>query len=216
VDPALNRLFRGQQTVRLERKAMEVLVCLVDRAGEVVSKHELLDTVWRTEFVSDNTLQGRIAELRGTLGDDVRSPRFIETVRTRGYRLIAPVRTVETPGGAGKPARYWLIADGSSIPLNPGEIVIGRSYDADIAIRMPKVSRYHAKIVVDADRCVIEDLGSTNGTWVNDERVRAVRELVHGDRIRIGRGERTYQFACGDPDAETVPSAAAPSAVDPG
>lgn len=215
VDPVLNRLSAGQRTVRLERKAMEVLLCLVDRAGELVPKQELFDTVWRAEFVSDNTLQGRIAELRGAFGDDAGSPRYIETVRTRGYRLIAPVRAVEMPGDGGAPARFWLISEGFSIPLQSGATVLGRAADADIVIRSPKVSRSHARIVVGADRCVLEDLGSTNGTWVNGERVTSPRELAHGDRIRVGRGERIYQFASGDPDAETVPSVSAPSSAEP-
>jgi DNA-binding winged helix-turn-helix (wHTH) protein len=215
VDPSLGRLSRGTQTVRLELKAMAVLLCLVDRAGEVVSKRDLFDAVWRTEFVSDNTLQGRIAELRGAFGDDAGSPRYIETVRTRGYRLIAPIRAAGTIGDCGAPARFWLISEGSSIPLQPGEAVLGRATDADIVIRSPKVSRSHARIVVGTDRCVLEDLGSTNGTWVNGDLVTSPRELAHGDRIRIGRGERIYQFASSDPDAETVPSVAS-SSVDSG
>jgi len=63
---------------------------------------------------------------------------------------------------------------------------------------------------------VVEDQGGTYRTWVNGERVRSPRELVHGDRIRIGRGERIYQFASSDTDAETVPSVGAPSSADPG
>lgn len=214
VEPALNRLTRDQQTLRLERKAMEVLLCLVGRAGEVVSKQNLLDEVWRTEFVSDNTLQRRIAELRAAFGDDAGSPRYIETVRGRGYCLIAQVRAVGVPGDGGAPARFWLLSDQSSIPLRSSAAVIGRGADADVVIRSPKVSRCHARIIVGTDRCVIEDLGSTNGTWVNGDRLKRPRELVHGDRIRIGRGTRVYQFAISDPDAETVPSVSAPSTGD--
>ncbi len=70
---------------------MDVLLCLVEHAGEVVSKNDLLDAVWQTEFVSDNTLQGRIAEIRDALGDNAQNPTFIETIRKRGYRLIAEI-----------------------------------------------------------------------------------------------------------------------------
>ena len=79
-------------SIQLELKAMDVLLCLVAHAGEVVSKDELLDAVWQTEFVSDNTLTNRIAELRKALGDDAQNPSYIETIRKRGYRLIAEVR----------------------------------------------------------------------------------------------------------------------------
>ncbi|MEX1309094.1 MAG: winged helix-turn-helix domain-containing protein [Candidatus Sulfomarinibacteraceae bacterium] len=91
VEPSLNRLSRDGVAVQLALKVMDVLLCLADRPGELVSKHELTDAVWQTEYVSDNTLTRRIAELRDALGDDARSPRFIETIPKRGYRLIAEV-----------------------------------------------------------------------------------------------------------------------------
>jgi len=91
VEPSLNRVARDGAAVQLELKAMDVLLCLADRPGELVEKRELVDTVWQTEFVSDNTLTKRIAELREALGDDARNPRYIETIPKRGYRLIAEV-----------------------------------------------------------------------------------------------------------------------------
>ena len=75
VEPSLNRLSRDGVSVQLALKVMDVLLCLADRPGELVSKHELTDAVWQTEYVSDNTLTKRIAELRDALGDDARNPR---------------------------------------------------------------------------------------------------------------------------------------------
>jgi len=103
VEPKLNRVSRGEVTVQLELKAMDVLLCLVDHAGDLVSKHDLLDTVWQTEFVSDNTVVNRIAELRGAFGDDPQNPRYIETIRKRGYRLIAEVGPVTMAAEASRP-----------------------------------------------------------------------------------------------------------------
>ena len=103
VEPTLNRLIQGEITVQLEHKAMDVLLCLAERPGEVVTKHELLDAVWQTEFVSDNTLQRRIAELRDGFGDDALNPRYIETIRKRGYRLIAEVAAIDQPADAAPP-----------------------------------------------------------------------------------------------------------------
>ena len=91
VEAGLNRISRGGSVVQLESKAMDVLVLLASRAGELVSRAELQDAVWQTEFVSYNTLVGRISELREALEDDARQPRYIETVPKRGYRLIAAV-----------------------------------------------------------------------------------------------------------------------------
>jgi len=91
VESTLNRLTRSGISVQIELKAMDVLLCLVEHAGEVVPKNDLLDAVWQTEFVSDTTLQVRIAQLREALGDDAQNPTYIETIRKRGYRLIAKI-----------------------------------------------------------------------------------------------------------------------------
>ena len=84
IEPRLNRVVRDGTAVQLEIKAMDVLVCLADRAGDVVSRQEIVDAVWATEFISDNTLTHAIAELRTALGDDARNPSFIETIHRRG------------------------------------------------------------------------------------------------------------------------------------
>jgi len=95
VEPSLNRLSRGEETVQLELRAMDVLLCLRAAGGEVVSKRTLIDTVWQTEFVAENTLTRRIADLRQVLGDDARAPRYIETIPRRGYRVVAPIADAE-------------------------------------------------------------------------------------------------------------------------
>ncbi len=92
VEPSLNRISRGGAAVQVERKVMDLLVYLAGRAGEVVDKREIQDAVWQTEFVSYNTVAGRISELREALHDDAREPRYLETIHGRGYRLIAEVR----------------------------------------------------------------------------------------------------------------------------
>jgi len=107
VEPSLNRLSRDDTTIQLELKVMDVLVCLAERAGEVVTRQEIVDRVWATEFISDNTLTHAITELRNALGDDARNPSFIETIHRRGYRVIAPVEAeVSDEPGESKVARF--------------------------------------------------------------------------------------------------------------
>jgi TolB-like protein/Tfp pilus assembly protein PilF len=77
---------------------MDVLLCLASHGGAVVSKRRLIDTVWQSNFVSESVLTRAIGELRSTLGDDARNPRYIQTIPKRGYRLIAEVHT--DPNGA--------------------------------------------------------------------------------------------------------------------
>ena len=91
VEPSLNRISKGDATVQLELKVMDVLVCLVERAGEVLTRQEIVNRVWATEFISDNTLTHAVTELRTAVGDDARNATFIETIHRRGYRLIAPI-----------------------------------------------------------------------------------------------------------------------------
>jgi DNA-binding winged helix-turn-helix (wHTH) protein len=75
---------------------MDVLVLLAERADQAVSKDELIDRVWKRQYVTDDVLTVTIYALRKALGDDARQPQYIETVSRRGYRLLAPVRAVAT------------------------------------------------------------------------------------------------------------------------
>jgi len=100
VEPTLDALQRGDVTVRLEPKAMELLVALSSRPGEVVSREELLSAVWPGVVVGDEALSQAVTKLRKALGDDVRAPIYIETISKRGYRLIAPVKPLAGRPGA--------------------------------------------------------------------------------------------------------------------
>lgn len=91
VRPQMNSISGRGQDVRLEPKAMEVLLHLAKRAGEVVSKDELIEQVWEGRAVGDEVITNAIWELRKALGDDARHPRYIQTIPKRGYRLIADV-----------------------------------------------------------------------------------------------------------------------------
>lgn len=91
VQPHMNRLTRGDQTVLLEPKVMEVLMVLADHAGDVVRREDLMATVWPGVVVTEEALTRCISALRSTFEDDYKSPAFIETIRKTGYRLIAPV-----------------------------------------------------------------------------------------------------------------------------
>ena len=97
VEPRLNRLTRGDESIQIEHKMMDVLVCLAEKPGDLVPRQHIIDTVWAIEFISEGTLTRVVAELRRVLGDDAREPRFIETIRGKGYRLLAPVELKSEP-----------------------------------------------------------------------------------------------------------------------
>jgi len=91
VQPSLNRLSRGGEEVRVEPKVMQVLEALAETPGEVVTREALVARVWPGVFVTDDVLHRAIRELRRVFGDETAKPAYVETIRKRGYRLIAPV-----------------------------------------------------------------------------------------------------------------------------
>jgi DNA-binding winged helix-turn-helix (wHTH) protein/TolB-like protein/Tfp pilus assembly protein PilF len=88
VEPALNQLSLAGKTVKLEPKAMAVLVHLAEHAGQVVSREALLSSVWSGVVVSDDSLTQVVIKLRKALGD---KQAYIQTISKGGYRLVAPV-----------------------------------------------------------------------------------------------------------------------------
>ena len=91
LDRANALLWRGHDRVVLAPKPFEVLCCLVERAGELVTKDDLLDIVWSDLHVSESSLSVAMNALRSALGDDRLAPNYIETVPRRGYRFVASV-----------------------------------------------------------------------------------------------------------------------------
>jgi len=91
VHPERLAIERDGMEIALEPRIMELLVALAEHAGEVIGAERLLIEVWRGTFYGDNPVHRAIGVLRRQLGDDPRNPAFIETIRKRGYRLIAPV-----------------------------------------------------------------------------------------------------------------------------
>ena len=90
-------LWREGQRIPLRGKTFRVLCCLLEHPGQLVTKEALFKAVWPDTAVGDAVLMTCISELRQALGDDARTPRFIETVHRRGYRFIAPLTTTAPP-----------------------------------------------------------------------------------------------------------------------
>jgi DNA-binding winged helix-turn-helix (wHTH) protein len=91
------RLWRGHEAMPLPPKTFAVLCCLVTQAGQLVTKDALLAAVWPETVVSESVLTVAVRQLRRVLGDQARTPRFIETVHGRGYRFIAPLSAAVSP-----------------------------------------------------------------------------------------------------------------------
>ncbi len=89
--PNQNRIVSDSGVTKIEPKIMEVLLCLANRQGRVVSRDELLESVWAGTVVTDEVVTRAISELRKAFGEDRKQPGVIETIPKSGYRLIAPV-----------------------------------------------------------------------------------------------------------------------------
>jgi pSer/pThr/pTyr-binding forkhead associated (FHA) protein len=81
---------------------------------------------------------------------------------------------------------FWLKVRDMRFPLRLGETLLGRSPYCSIVLNDGLVSRQHAAIRVTRDGVLVEDLGSRNGTWVNQQRINGAHALSPGDRIDIG------------------------------
>ena len=97
VEPALDEISKDGSRVKLERRAMQLLVCLAEHAGQVVSVEQLLDKVWTGVVVTPNSVYHAVAALRRVLGDNTKEPTYIASVPKRGYRLVAPVTAWPDP-----------------------------------------------------------------------------------------------------------------------
>src|SRR5213596_602662 len=102
VEPDLNQRSTQGRAVKIEPKAMAVLLHLANRPGQVVDREALLSQVWPGVVVGDDSLTQVVIKLRKTLGDDPDRPTYIQTVTKKGYRLVAPVLR---PGGTIPPIR---------------------------------------------------------------------------------------------------------------
>src|SRR5216117_1084027 len=91
LEPEERRLLREGLTVSLTPKAFDTLVFLVERAGHLVEKEELMKALWPDSFVEEANLAQHVWTLRKTLGETQNGGQFIETVARKGFRFIAPV-----------------------------------------------------------------------------------------------------------------------------
>jgi len=111
IDTESGTVWRNDEVIDLPELSFRLLVTLVSRAPAMVSKDELIADVWGDVVVSDETLMQRVRLLRQVLGDDSQNPRYIASVRGRGYRLAAPVEVVvaRAPSTRHRHPRRWAL-----------------------------------------------------------------------------------------------------------
>ena len=88
LDPETRRAWRGEEEIVLSRKEFDLVLALMERAGTIVTRDELMHDVWHTTFwTSSKTIDVHLGWVRRKLGDDSRHPRLITTIRGQGLRF---------------------------------------------------------------------------------------------------------------------------------
>ena len=182
VDLRRMSVWRAGQPVSLEPKTFDVLRYLIEHRDRLVTKEELLDTVWKDTFVTPNVLTRAVAQLRKALGDDAFEARYVETVAKRGYRFIAPV------------TRYPAAADVTAIPppTPASQLTFHRAASPRSASGHSPSLRFAAVAL---------------GLFAMRDRASATPARSGGSQVsprRFTTGSQSYSFPAISPDGRTI------------
>jgi DNA-binding winged helix-turn-helix (wHTH) protein len=197
VDSETRQLLRQQDEIHLSPKAFDLLCLLLERRPTVVGKAELHTRIWPDTYVVDANLNVLIGEIRRAVADKAERPRFIRTVHGVGYAFCAEAHDLDEAASTApaRTTRFWLVWSNQTFPLSEGDNIIGRDPQCSVWLDATGVSRQHARIQIDsATRTVaLDDLNSTNGTFLRRSQVRARTPLTDGDIIKIGSVELRFR-----------------------
>jgi Tol biopolymer transport system component/DNA-binding winged helix-turn-helix (wHTH) protein len=244
VRPDLHRLIRGEEVRQVEPRLMQILLLLAERPGDVVTRERLMRRVWEGVVVSEETLTVAVSDLRAALGDDARSPRFIETIRKGGYRLIAPVAPLEAAapaGGGARRRRIALLAAVGALVLIAALLWVTRSHAPPSPSLLPAVpltsypgAEIHPAVSPDGTRIAFAWEGPAGENWDLYVRGRHTEQPLRitddpaadrypawspeGDRLAFTRGGEEAGIylvsALGGPARQLVPVAVTVFGVD--
>jgi DNA-binding winged helix-turn-helix (wHTH) protein/Flp pilus assembly protein TadD len=196
VDRTRYQVRRDDAVVTLTPKLLDLLLHLIDHAGALVTKEELLDALWPGANVTDNALAQAVSELREALGDEAGTPQFIKTVARRGYRFIAPVDRIDTAPDPAKRAVATTsetsepsiaVMDFQNVTADADSAWLSAGIAETVSGDLRTLGRFR---VIDRRR-VMEAIRQTNGSLHDVATHLGNRFAVvgsyqrHGDRIRI-------------------------------
>src|SRR5499426_4043411 len=177
LDLANERLSTGSKTIKLRPKPFAVLEYLLGRPGQLVTKEELLNAIWPGTFVGEAVLKVAIRQIREALGDDPKSPSFIETAHRRGYRFIGQIAETRSNKSTSRTPTYTADFLGG---------VVGRE---EVLTRMrswlEKMFRGERQIVF-----VTGEAGIGKTALVDT----FARSIASDRSLRIGRGQCLEQY----------------------
>ena len=190
MDIDARQLYRSGAAVHLSPKAFDLLAFLVAHRPRAVPRQELYDHLWPDTFVVDANLPILIREVRKALGDA--KGKWIRTVHRHGYACAPEQQPAVLTDAA---ATHVLFQADREVPLKEGQNIVGRDPAATVRFASASVSRQHAAIIVEGENARIVDLGSKNGTFVDNEPVAGPRQLRDGMTLRFGKMETVYRWS---------------------
>jgi len=200
IDSETRQLLRAGTEVHLSPKAFDLFCTLIESRPKVVEKETLHARIWPDTYVVDANLNVLVSEIRRAIGDNRQQPEFVRTVHGIGYAFCGTAVQVEAAAAALEALVCWVAWAGRTSSLSEGENVIGRDPRCSVWLDAPGVSRRHASIRVDSAtrRVTLEDLGSTNGTFLRRTSVRTEVALEDGDEIKVGTVVLTIRLWASD------------------
>ncbi|HEX5070839.1 MAG TPA: FHA domain-containing protein [Vicinamibacterales bacterium] len=193
LDSGTRQLHRGGRELHLSPKAFDLLATLIAQHPAVVDKAALRERLWPGTNVVDANLNNLASEIRTVLGDDAQEPKYLRTAHGVGYAFCAAVR--EESSARQRQPRAWISWDDQIFAIDDATTTIGRDPGCAIWIDVPGVSRRHASIRREGSSGAffIEDLGSTNGTFVDGKRLRSAAALADGQAVGVGEATLTFR-----------------------
>ncbi|WP_089936581.1 winged helix-turn-helix domain-containing protein [Candidatus Entotheonella palauensis] len=181
-------LLQGEDPLPLQPKTFDLLVHLVRHAGELVSKDDLMETVWPDTIVSDSVLTASMSELHKVLGEMARKPQYIGTVHRRGYRFIAPVVAEPLEPSA---AAEVATRPRAELKRRPHGTMVAREAElTQLHERLDQALQGHRQVVF-----ITGEAGIGKTTLVDA----FVDQIASSGAIRIGRGQCIEHYGAGEP-----------------
>ncbi len=204
-DPDTRGIVKDGRAVHLTRKAFDLLLLFLEARPNAVTKDQIYARIWPDAFVTESSLQTLVREIRQALDEMHSRKSWIRSIRGIGYSFDGEAVVSDRRAKAMEfdSPLAWLIGESLRLPLRAGENILGRGLDDVIEINLPTVSRRHARITL-ADAIVLEDLGSKNGTWLENQRLTAPRELSDGAAVRLGSAEFTFRLCRSGGSTESI------------
>jgi transcriptional activator of cad operon len=158
-NPSSGEISRNGESARVEARTMRLLVCLAERAGEVVSIDALLNEVWPDVTVAPDSVYQAVTSLRRLLGDDPKQPVYIETIPRLGYRMVAkvdpwPDRSIAKEGSSRGLASDHQAGASNDLPHTPAKTGPSRGLSialvlvAAICVALVMVFLLHGKLAI--------------------------------------------------------------------